>query len=111
MALNRKAGAWQTQAGPSLDSREQGRGLGDAVSRVVKTQERGQGHTQLHGSEGTGLFLGGVQGGVHSIKPSRALDIAEFLGQPYQAIMPHFSGMRRDSKQCSPPHSLMVELA
>lgn len=68
-------------------------------------------HTQLHGSEGTGLFLGGAQAGVHSIKPSRALDIADFLGQPYQAITPHFSGMRRGSKQRSTPHSLMVELA
>lgn len=111
MALNRKAGAWHTQAGPCPDSREQGRGRGDAVSRVVKTQECGQSHTQLHGSEGTGLFLGGAQAGVHSIKPSRALDIADFLGQPYQAITPHFSGMRRGSKQRSTPHSLMVELA
>lgn len=54
MALNHKAGAWHTQAGPCPDSREQGRGRGDAVSRVVKTQECGQSHTQLHGSEGRG---------------------------------------------------------
>lgn len=61
MALNRKAGAWHTQAGPCPDSREQGRGRGDAVSRVVKTQECGQSHTATW-LGGDGTLLGRCSG-------------------------------------------------